>query len=310
MYAKEFEDLLKEYLTDGIITSKERQVLLKKALQLGYNVDEVDLYIDAQQQKCDQTAEAAAAKQRGKTCPFCGGTVPQLADKCPHCGESITVEATEELQEIIEKLEEALVKFKSGENIDKSKAQVERYVRKAKIYYEYNPKIQKLLGEVEAESKAAINTAKKRSRKKIVASIFTFNRKLTTAFFSVIIVLVSGCAYTGIQSYNEHVKEIKEHRNKAEIDAQYDRLVGQIRSLDDPDASNYQDVANKLLKIHWKDIDDSDYNKSVREDYFREKKSVAQKIHEIWMSEMEKTPDDSSIPISDEIQWISIYLQY
>lgn len=122
--------------------------------------------------------------------------------------------------------------------------------------------------------------------------------------------LVSWCAYTGIQSYNEHVKEIKEHRNKAEIDAQYDRLVGQIRSLDDPDASNYQDVANKLLKIHWKDIDDSDYNKSVREDYFREKKSVAQKIHEIWMSEMEKTPDDSSIPISDEIQWISIYLQY
>ena len=80
MYAKEFEDLLKEYLTDGIITSKERQVLLKKALQLGYNVDEVDLYIDAQQQKCDQTAEAAAAKKRGKTCPFCGGTVPQLAD--------------------------------------------------------------------------------------------------------------------------------------------------------------------------------------------------------------------------------------
>lgn len=62
MYAKEFEDLLKEYLTDSIITSKERQVLLKKAQQLGYNVDEVDLYIDAQQQKCDQAVESAAAK--------------------------------------------------------------------------------------------------------------------------------------------------------------------------------------------------------------------------------------------------------
>lgn len=72
MYAKEFEDLLKEYLTDGIITSKERQVLLKKALQLGYNVDEVDLYIDAQQQKCDQTAEAAAAKNVVRLVLFVG----------------------------------------------------------------------------------------------------------------------------------------------------------------------------------------------------------------------------------------------
>lgn len=86
MYSEEFENLLKEYLTDGIITTKERQVLLKKAQQLGYDVDEVDLYIDAQQQKCDQAVEAAAAKKRGKVCPRCGASIQSMQLTCPECG--------------------------------------------------------------------------------------------------------------------------------------------------------------------------------------------------------------------------------
>lgn len=61
MYAKEFEDLLEEYLTDGVISTKERQVLLKKAEKLGYDVDEVDLYIDAQLQKLNKTAGGTSA---------------------------------------------------------------------------------------------------------------------------------------------------------------------------------------------------------------------------------------------------------
>ncbi|WP_444355113.1 hypothetical protein [Prevotellamassilia timonensis] len=108
MYAKEFEDLLKEYLTDGIITSKERQVLLKKAQQLGYNVDEVDLYIDAQQQKCDQTAEAATAKKRGKTCPRCGASVQSMQLTCPECGfEFNNKEANASARELMKLLNSA-----------------------------------------------------------------------------------------------------------------------------------------------------------------------------------------------------------
>lgn len=48
MIPKELDDLIQEYLTDGIITPKERKVLLNKAASLGLNVDEIDLYIDAQ----------------------------------------------------------------------------------------------------------------------------------------------------------------------------------------------------------------------------------------------------------------------
>ena len=64
------DDLIKEYLTDGIISEKERAVLLKKAEELGIDKDEMDLYIDAQQQKTEQAVDAATNKRRGKTCPF------------------------------------------------------------------------------------------------------------------------------------------------------------------------------------------------------------------------------------------------
>ena len=158
---QELDDLLKEYLTDGIISAKERQVLLNKAQALGLNVDEVDLYIDAQQQKADQAVAATMNKRRGKTCPYCGSSIPELTDKCPNCGGNITPEASKELAEIIEHLESALVNFKSGEDVDKSKAEVERYARKARMYYGNNPKIQRLLDEVETEAEAAEADARK-----------------------------------------------------------------------------------------------------------------------------------------------------
>lgn len=178
-YPEELTSLLEEYLTDGVISAKERVVLLNKADALGIDVNEFDLYIDAQQQKVDQAVEQAATKKRGKTCPFCGGTVPQLADKCPHCGENITPEASRELQEIFDNLEEALVDFKSAKDIYASKATVERYARKAKMYYGSNPKVQKLLEEIETETINAEKKAKSLSRKNTLVSILTYNKILT-----------------------------------------------------------------------------------------------------------------------------------
>lgn len=176
---EELDNLIQEYLTDGIISAKERQVLLSKAAKMGLDVDEIDLYIDAQQQKADMAIDAAAKKQRGKTCAYCGGPVPQLAEKCPHCGQPVTPEATKELEEIIEKLEEALVEFKSGDDYKKSKANVERYIRKAELYYGSNPKIQKLLAEVKEESAIAEKRAKSDANKKTLVKILTYNKWLT-----------------------------------------------------------------------------------------------------------------------------------
>lgn len=158
---QELDDLIKEYLTDGIISAKERQVLLNKAQALGLNVDEVDLYIDAQQQKADQAVAAAVNKRRGKTCPYCGSSIPELTDKCPNCGGNITPEASKELEEIIEHLESALENFKSGKSTENNKAKIERFIRQARMYYGNNPKIQRLLEEVEEESETAEAEAKR-----------------------------------------------------------------------------------------------------------------------------------------------------
>ena len=162
---EELQALIQQYLTDGILTDRERQVILKKAEGMGLDRDEIDLYLDAEVQKIEQQTDAVVRKQKGKACPYCGGNVPQLADKCPHCGESITVQASEELQEIFDNLETALVDMKAGEEFERSKATVERYSRKAKMYYGSNPKIQKLLAEVEAESMAAEKREKSLQRK-------------------------------------------------------------------------------------------------------------------------------------------------
>ena len=200
---QELDDLIKEYLSDGIISPKERQVLLNKAQALGLNLDEVDLYIDAQQQKADQAVAAAMNKRRGKICPYCGSSIPELTDKCPNCGGNITPEASKELAEIIEHLESALVNFKSGEDIDKSKAEVERYARQARMYYGNNPKIQRLLEEVEAESEAAEADAKK---KYWLNFVFKNMRKIMSAIF---VLVLFGLCYYFVNS-SEREKEEKQ----------------------------------------------------------------------------------------------------
>jgi len=169
---QELDQLIQEYLTDGVLTDKERAVILKKAVGMGLDRDEIDLYLDAQVQKIDQATDAAVRRQKGKTCPYCGGSVPQLTDKCPHCGENITAQASEELQEIFDNLEEALVDMKAGKDITRSKATVERYARKAKMYYGSNPKVLKLLEEIEVETINAEKKVKKENTKGKAANYF------------------------------------------------------------------------------------------------------------------------------------------
>lgn len=95
-YPKELTDLLAEYLTDGIISEKERRVLLKKAKQLGVDEDEFDLYIDAEEQKVEHAVDAATEKAKGKLCPHCKTPLPPLAEKCPECGTIILTAAVNE----------------------------------------------------------------------------------------------------------------------------------------------------------------------------------------------------------------------
>ena len=55
---EELNALIQEYLTDGVLTDKERSVILNKAEKMGLDRDEIDLYLDAQVQKIDQQTDA------------------------------------------------------------------------------------------------------------------------------------------------------------------------------------------------------------------------------------------------------------
>lgn len=171
---KEFEELLKVALTDGIVTPAERQVLLKKAQSLGVDIDEADMYISAEIQKLEMQLEETKKKELGRTCPNCGTSIPQLASKCPACGEPISAEATKELKAVLNNLESALVLLKSGKDVEKSRAEVERYIREAKLYHDNNAKINMLIDEVKKEILMAEERAKKEWWKKNVWTNSTF----------------------------------------------------------------------------------------------------------------------------------------
>ena len=185
----ELEALIQEYLTDGVITDKERQVILKEAEKMKLDRDMVDLIIDARQQKIDQETDSAVRRQKGKQCPHCGAYVSQMTDKCPECGQYITPEATKELEEILDNLEEALVNMKSQKDFDRNKAIVERYERKARMYYSNHPKIKVLLTEVDAEMDIAEKRVKSLQRSESIKSFFT-NPWTYGALFIILTILV------------------------------------------------------------------------------------------------------------------------
>lgn len=170
---EEIEALIQQYLTDGVLTDKERQVILRKAEGVGLDRDEIDLYLDAEVQKIEQAAGSITRQRKGKTCPYCGASVPLLTEKCPYCGENITPEASDELKDIFNNLETALIDLKDDKEYKRNKATVERYVRKAKMYYGSNLKVQKLLAEVEIEMSVAEKKAKSQARIIMLKAIIT-----------------------------------------------------------------------------------------------------------------------------------------
>lgn len=259
---EELNALIQQYLTDGVLTDKERQVILNKAEKMGIDRDEIDLYLDAEVQKIDQQTDASVRKQKGKTCPFCGGSVPQLTDKCPHCGENITPEASSELQEIVDNLEEALVDFKSGNDIAKSKATVERFIRKAKLYYGNNPKIQRLLEDVEMESLEAEKVAKVYALKNTFVKILTYNWKIT----AIVSILLIGFIWWGVKGPDalDNPQTCIEAVKKAIDNGDIEKAAGFCTSYTDKHGKyNSTKIATAYAMVGKAYIENNEYDKAI-----------------------------------------------
>ena len=206
-YPKELLDLLEEYLTDGYIDDAERQVLCNKAHSLGIDPMEFNLYIKSQEQKIEFAKQEAVNKEKGRLCPYCQQPLPMLADTCPHCNQAVTVEASKEVEELINQLEDALENLKTigakkkqetvltlekgmkayfkfalifpmfmksdknstDELYAKCKSEVERHTRKTKMYYANNKTMNFLISEAEKEvAQIEESIAKEKKRNKMI----------------------------------------------------------------------------------------------------------------------------------------------
>ena len=85
----ELKKLIDAAMADGIITSKEREVIIRKAATLGIDAAEVEVYLDAEIQKAELAADVAKRDKIGTVCPQCGKQVPPLTLKC-ECGYEFT----------------------------------------------------------------------------------------------------------------------------------------------------------------------------------------------------------------------------
>jgi hypothetical protein len=117
----EIEKLIDLALADGQIKEKERNVILKKAAELGLDADEVEMTLDG---KFHQL-EANKPKQKEKvgnikTCPACGFSIKTFELNCSNCDhEFVNSMANNNLKFFFKKFEEinnlANVKLQFGQ---------------------------------------------------------------------------------------------------------------------------------------------------------------------------------------------------
>ena len=150
----EIEKLINLALADGQITEKERNVIFKKAAELGVDTDEVEVILEA---KLHQLKPKKKKIEDLNTCPSCGEIISGLSRTCI-CGYVINsndIKNSKSLEEAIETLENLIVKIRAyGKNSSKSQlesfiAQIEKEVRYIKTRYANNYEVEKLLKNLE-----------------------------------------------------------------------------------------------------------------------------------------------------------------
>jgi hypothetical protein len=123
----EIEKLIDLALADGQITEKERNVILKKAAELGVDVDEVEMTLDGKLHQLEATKPKQKEKAGNiKTCPACGASVKAMELSCNECGHEFQNKmANNSLIELIKKLEKEDEKnYDDDDDRSKKKARI------------------------------------------------------------------------------------------------------------------------------------------------------------------------------------------
>lgn len=122
---EKLEKLIALAITDGVITDKEREILLKKAIEEGLDLDEFEMEFEAklferQQELKKQTASQITKPKSNKEgdlkkCPSCGAPVQSFNTKCGDCGHEFrNIESSKSIKDFFILLkDEPLVKHSS-----------------------------------------------------------------------------------------------------------------------------------------------------------------------------------------------------
>jgi len=91
MLTPELEQLIQYALADGVLTDKERAVLMKKAEAAGVDLDEFEMILEAKLHEAKKAAADAAPKASNKEgemkkCPHCGTPITSFRTTCQECG--------------------------------------------------------------------------------------------------------------------------------------------------------------------------------------------------------------------------------
>ena len=121
MYDPQLEKLVDMALEDGVITEKEKDILVKRAKSLGIDLDEFEMYLDSRLASLSNTQNTTPSlKKFGDLlkCPSCGASVPSLTIICKDCGfEFRNIKANSTVKELVDKLEHATITVASGEKL-------------------------------------------------------------------------------------------------------------------------------------------------------------------------------------------------
>ena len=88
MIHPDLQKLLDYALQDGEISEKERELLHKKANELGEDIDVLEMVIEGELQKLKKSNEPE--KQTNFACPNCGASIPKSSIKCSFCNFEIS----------------------------------------------------------------------------------------------------------------------------------------------------------------------------------------------------------------------------
>ena len=114
MYNEKLEELIDAALADGVLTEKEKQVLFKKAQEMGIDLDEFEMVLDSRMVKIKKSEEGKAQSSAPKSnklgdvkkCPACGAIVQSYLGSCPECGYAFeNIGANSSTQDLARKCE-------------------------------------------------------------------------------------------------------------------------------------------------------------------------------------------------------------